>query len=67
MIYLFFNGREVFEGDAVSQYDVEGKLILRGEVKVGDGCWVVPDGKNERKLFDYGVNTRLESERKENV
>lgn len=65
--FIDANGREVFEGDTVAQYDVEGKLILKGEVKISNGCLVVSDGKNERKLFDYGVNTRLESERKENV
>lgn len=57
------NDTEIFSDDMVSQYDAEGNLLIKGKVKFVNGCWVISDeNKNERKLFDYGVNTRLESE-----
>ena len=59
------NGREIFGDDTVAQYNVRDELALKGKVKLKNGCWIISDeNKNERKLFDYGVNTRLESEKR---
>mgnify|MGYP003082163793 FL=1 len=59
------NDTEIFSDDIVSQYDAEGNLLIKGKVKFVNGCWIISDeNKNERKLFDYGVNTRLESEKR---
>ena len=61
-------GAEIFSEDIVSQRNIEGRLVSKGKVKFADGCWVVCDEKgNKRKLYDYGVNTKLESEGYKNV
>lgn len=61
-------GRAIFEGDVVCQYNVKGDLVFEGIVSFVDGGWTVCDGKGgKRKLYDYGVNTRLESEGYKNV
>ncbi|AKI28592.1 hypothetical protein AVT41_gp31 [Streptococcus phage APCM01] len=61
-------GKAVFEGDVVRQYNVKDDLVFEGTVDFVSGCWIIRDKKgNERKLYDYGVNTRLRSKGYENV
>ena len=56
---------KIFVSNGIAYYLNENS----GELERNDSaCWVIRDKKgNERKLYDYGVNTRLGSEGYQNV